>query len=254
MTRISSGLEHVLARIAEASARFGRTPGAVRLVAVSKTRAAADLREAFDAGQRAFGESYLQEALDKQAALADLPIEWHFIGRIQSNKTRAIAAHFAWVHSVSDLKHAQRLSDQRPARLPPLNICLQVNISGEASKGGVAPEALLPLARAVAGLPRLRLRGLMAVPAPAEMLEAQRLPFRRLHELLDGLTEAGLGLDTLSMGMTQDLEAAIAEGATLVRVGTAVFGPRDYPQQEAASGGDALESTSGHDRDHEKQL
>ena len=227
MQAVDVRLDSVRVRIARAAARFGRDPASIRLIAVSKTRPAADLRAAFAAGQRAFGESYLQEALEKQEALGDLPIEWHFIGTVQSNKTRSIAGHFAWVHSVADLKHARRLSDQRPSDLPPLNLCLQVNISGEASKGGIAPDALPELARAVAALPRVTLRGLMAVPAPGDGEAEQRIPFRRLHDLQQALIAEGLALDTLSMGMTDDLEAAIAEGATLVRIGTAVFGPRE---------------------------
>jgi len=202
-----------------------RDPADVGLLAVSKTQPAAAIREAFAAGLRDFGENYLQEALDKQAALADLALTWHFIGPIQSNKTKPIAEHFAWVHSVDRLKIAQRLSDQRPAGLPPLNVCLQVNVSGEASKSGCAPEDLQPLAQAVAGLPRLHLRGLMCIPAPSDDPAEQHAAFARLRALRDAL---GLGLDTLSMGMSQDLEAAIAEGATWVRIGTALFGARDY--------------------------
>ena len=251
MVPISPGLQLVRDRITDAAVRYGRKPEDIRLIAVSKTRPAGDLREAFNAGQCAFGESYLQEALDKQQALADLPIEWHFIGRIQSNKTRDIAAHFSWVHSVSDLRHARRLSDQRPESLPPLNVCLQVNISGERSKGGITPRDLPPLAKAVAGLPRLRLRGLMAVPAPSDAAQTQRLPFRQLRELLHQLIGQGLELDTLSMGMSHDLEAAIAEGATLVRVGTAIFGPRRYAKQSASAGDDALESPSDTDQERE---
>ncbi|MCP1641658.1 pyridoxal phosphate enzyme (YggS family) [Pseudomonas citronellolis] len=192
---------------------------------MSKTKPAADIREAHAAGLDDFGENYLQEALGKQVELADLALTWHFIGPIQSNKTRPIAEHFHWVHSVDRLKVAERLSAQRPADLPPLNVCLQVNVSGEDSKSGCAPEELPALARAVAALPNLKLRGLMAIPEPTEDIAAQRAAFARLRELLTALN---LGLDTLSMGMSHDLEAAIAEGATWVRIGTALFGARDY--------------------------
>ncbi|GAB6068686.1 YggS family pyridoxal phosphate-dependent enzyme [Methylothermus subterraneus] len=194
------------------------------LVAVGKTHPPEVLLQAYRAGIRHFGENYLQEALAKQKALAHLDITWHFIGPIQANKTRAIASCFHWVHSVDRLKVARRLSEQRPDFLPPLNVCLQVNISGEASKAGIRPEEVRELAEAVLALPRLRLRGLMAIPAPAEDFAAQRAPFRRLRELFEAC--ADLGLDTLSMGMSADLEAAIVEGATLVRVGSALFGPR----------------------------
>jgi pyridoxal phosphate enzyme (YggS family) len=203
----------------------------VRLLAVSKTQPADAVRAAFGAGHRAFGENYVQEALDKIAALADLraQIEWHLIGPLQSNKTRPVAEAFDWVHSVDRLKIAQRLSEQRPPGLPPLQLCLQVNVSGAASKSGLAPTELPEVARAVAALPRLRLRGLMSIPAPAQGFEAQRAPHRALRELLEALNAQGLVLDTLSMGMSDDLEAAVAEGATLVRVGTAVFGARPAP-------------------------
>jgi pyridoxal phosphate enzyme (YggS family) len=206
----------------------GRAPEQVRLLAVSKTFPADDVRAAAAAGQTAFGESYAQEALEKIALLTDLPLEWHYIGPLQSNKTRPIAEHFSWVHAVDRLKIAERLSAQRPTGLPDLNLCIQVNISGEASKSGVAPGEVLAMARAIAALPRLRLRGLMAIPEPAEGFEAQRAPFRRMRELLAELNAGGLPCDTLSMGMSGDLEAAIAEGATIVRVGTAIFGARHY--------------------------
>ncbi|HEY5719922.1 MAG TPA: YggS family pyridoxal phosphate-dependent enzyme [Gammaproteobacteria bacterium] len=219
-------LEAVRRRIAAAEAAAGRPAGSVALLAVSKTRTAAEIASLHAAGQAAFGESYLQEALAKRAALAGLPLEWHFIGPLQSNKTRAVAEQFAWVHSVERLKIAQRLSAQRPAALPPLQVCLQVNISGEASKSGAAPRAVAELAAAIAALPRLQLRGLMAIPAPSADPQAARAPFRALRELSAGLRSAGIALDTLSMGMSDDLEAAIAEGATVVRVGTALFGPR----------------------------
>ena len=226
MHSISARLAAVNKRIEEAAIRAGRNPAGIRLVAASKTRPPSDLHLAFAAGQRAFGENYLQEALEKQEALADLPLEWHFMGRLQSNKTRAIASHFSWVHSVSNLKHARRLGEQRPPTLPPLNVCLQVNISDEESKDGIGLEALPALAAAVAGLPRLRLRGLMALPAPTSDERVQRAAFKRLRELQQALISDGLALDTLSMGMSDDLEAAIAEGATIVRIGTAIFGPR----------------------------
>jgi hypothetical protein len=216
--------------IRAAESRHGRPEGSVSLLAVSKTQPAQAVRTAAAAGQRRFGENYLQEALAKMAELADLDLEWHFIGPLQSNKTRPVAEHFAWVHSVDRLKLAERLSAQRPAGLPPLNVCLQVNISAEASKSGCSLDELPALARAVAALPGLRLRGLMAIPAPAEGLEQARLPFRRLREALGALNAEGLALDTLSMGMSDDLEAAIAEGATLVRVGSAIFGARPAKQ------------------------
>lgn len=225
--QIAEGLRSAHARIASAAAACGRNPADVRLLAVSKTFPVEDLRAALAAGQDCFGESYLNEALPKIAALADPAPEWHFIGPLQSNKTRAVAEHFAWVHSVDRLKVARRLSDQRPAELPPLNVCIQVNISGETSKSGVSPEQLPELARGVAALPRLRLRGLMAIPAPTDDVTAQRTAFRRLRAARDALNERfGLALDTLSMGMSDDLEAAVAEGATLVRIGSAIFGAR----------------------------
>ncbi len=202
----------------------------VTLVAVGKTHSPPILLLAYQAGVRHFGENYLQEALAKQQALAHCDITWHFIGPIQANKSRAIAARFHWVHSVDRLKVARRLSEQRPEWLPPLNVCLQVNISGESSKSGVSPEEALELARAVRELPRLRLRGLMAIPAPCGDFEAQREPLRRLRGLFEAC--AGLGLDTLSMGMSADLEAAVLEGATLVRIGSALFGPRHSQSRE----------------------
>ena len=202
------------------------------LLAVSKTFDAGAVIEAADAGQLAFGENYLQEALDKQQAVQslrpDLKREWHVIGPIQSNKTRPVAAHFAWAHAVDREKIARRLSEQRPAHLPPLNVCLQVNVSGEASKSGVTPEELPALAQTVAMLPNLRLRGLMAIPEPADDHESQRKPFALLRELQQQLASIGVETDTLSMGMTADMPAAIAEGATVVRIGTAIFGKRDY--------------------------
>jgi pyridoxal phosphate enzyme (YggS family) len=209
------------------------------LLAVSKTFPAEAVLEAAACGQRAFGENYLQEGVDKIAAVAkalpDTRLEWHFIGPIQSNKTRPIAAHFDWVHTVERLKIAQRLSEQRPPELGPLNICLQVNISGEASKSGIPPEELPELAQAVAALPNLRLRGLMAIPEPQDDPELQRLPFARLRELAQAIVKSGIHLDTLSMGMSGDMRAAVLEGATIVRVGSAIFGVRHYPSKEQAN-------------------
>jgi PLP dependent protein len=230
MGSIGSHLQEVKRRIEAAATAAGRNANSVTLLAVSKTFGADAVRSAFDAGQRAFGENYVQEALAKLEALADLRsrCEWHLIGPLQSNKTRPVAEAFDWVHSVDRLKIAQRLSEQRPPKLGPLNICLQVNVSGEASKSGIAPAELPALALAVAALPRVHLRGLMSIPEPAADFEAQRAPHRALAALLAELRALpGLHtLDTLSMGMSADLEAAVAEGATLVRVGTAVFGAR----------------------------
>lgn len=206
--------------------------GEVILLAVSKAQPAEKLREAFAAGQKQFGENYLQEALNKQVELADLPIEWHFIGPIQSNKTQPIAQHFSWVHGVDRLKIAQRLNDARPAELPPLQICLQVNTSGEASKSGVTPDEIPSLASAVQSMPRLQLRGLMTIPEPTEDENLQRQRFQEMRELLEKLNKNGIGnkngaaLDTLSMGMSNDYTLAIQEGATIVRVGSAIFGAR----------------------------
>jgi hypothetical protein len=228
MATVADGLQAVMTRIAAAARACGRAPESVRLVAVSKTFPAAALREAFAAGQKAFGESYLQEALDKIRALSDLPLEWHFVGPIQSNKTRPIAEHFDWVHSVDRLKIAQRLSDARPPALPPLQVCIQVNVSGERTKSGVPPERVFDLVAAVLALPRLRLRGLMTIPRPTSDPAEQRTQFRELRELRDRVAALGISLDTLSMGMSDDLEAAIAEGATLVRVGRAIFGERAH--------------------------
>ena len=200
--------------------------GEVTLLAVSKAQHAEKLREAYEAGQTKFGENYLQEALNKQVELKDLDIEWHFIGPIQSNKTQPIAQHFSWVHGVDRLKIAQRLSDARPADLAPLQICLQVNISGEASKSGVAPNELLDLVKAVAALPRLNLRGLMTIPEPTDDEAVQRQQFKQMRNLLNGFKKEGFALDTLSMGMSSDYKIAIEEGATIVRIGSAIFGAR----------------------------
>ncbi|MDP4028680.1 MAG: YggS family pyridoxal phosphate-dependent enzyme [Gallionella sp.] len=231
MTTIASNLQAVRDAMAVAAAEAERAPDDVNLLAVSKSFAPEAIREAYEGGQTRFAESYLQEALHKIAALHDLPIEWHFIGPIQGNKTRAIAEHFAWVHSVDRLKIAERLSAQRPAHLPPLQACLQVNISNEASKSGIPHDAAAQLAKAVALLPRLRLRGLMAIPAPSDEVAVQREAFARLRELFEQLNRQGMQLDTLSMGMSHDFAAAIAEGATMVRIGTAIFGNRIYQKE-----------------------
>jgi pyridoxal phosphate enzyme (YggS family) len=222
----SARLTAVQARIADAAAAAGRDPATLSLLAVSKTFDADAVRQLAACGQRAFGENYVQEALAKQAQLRDLPLVWHFIGPIQGNKTRAIAENFSWVHSVDRLKIAERLSAQRPAGMPPLDVCIELNVSGEVSKGGVGVDALPALADAVAALPGLRLRGLMAIPAPAREVAAQRAGFRQVREAFAALAVRGHALDTLSMGMSADLEAAILEGATIVRVGTALFGER----------------------------
>jgi pyridoxal phosphate enzyme (YggS family) len=227
MSTIADNIAQVSSRIHAAAVAAKRDEDSVQLLAVSKTKPAEALREAYAAGLRDFGENYLQEALSKQLELTDLPLIWHFIGPIQSNKTRAIAEHFAWVHSVDRLKIAQRLSEQRPADLPPLNICIQVNVSGEASKSGCTPADLPALANAISELPRIKLRGLMAIPEPTEDRAAQDAAFAAVQSLQASLN---LPLDTLSMGMSHDLESAIAQGATWVRIGTALFGARDYGQ------------------------
>jgi pyridoxal phosphate enzyme (YggS family) len=226
MTTIGSNLQTVRDRIAAACAGAQRPVTDVTLLAVSKTFGPGAVREAQAAGQRAFGENYIQEAVDKMALLADLPLEWHCIGPVQSNKTRLVAQHFDWMHTVDRLKIAQRLAEQRPEGRAPLNVCIQVNIDGGAAKSGVAPAEALDLAREVAQLPNLRLRGLMTIPEPATSYEAQVEVHARAAALLAQLREAGLAVDTLSMGMTDDLEAAIAAGSTMVRVGTAIFGGR----------------------------
>jgi PLP dependent protein len=228
MASIERKLQQLLQRMGDACTLAERPVQSVTLLAVSKTFGADAVRQAHAAGQRAFGENYVQEALAKIEGLMDLrpDLEWHLIGPLQSNKTREVAAAFDWVHTVERLKIAERLSAQRPGHLPPLQICVQVNVDGEASKSGVLPADVAALARAVAALPRLRLRGLMSIPQPADGLAAQRAPHRRLRELFDALCSQGLALDTLSMGMSADLEAAIAEGSTMVRVGSAIFGAR----------------------------
>jgi len=227
MTTIAANLQAVKRRIAAACAAAGRAPETVLLLAVSKTWPTNAVRDAAAAGQTAFGESYVQEAVAKVGALAGTDLEWHFIGPLQSNKTRTVAECFDWVHSIDRLKIAERLSAQRPAGHPPLQVCLEINVSGEVSKSGCAPEQALDMARAVAALPGLRLRGLMAIPAPTDDVMRQRMQFARLRELQDSINaESGFAMDTLSMGMSHDLEAAIMEGATIVRVGTAIFGER----------------------------
>ncbi|RWW90747.1 hypothetical protein BHE74_00051057 [Ensete ventricosum] len=227
MSTIADNIGLVSQRIRAAADAVQRDANSIHLLAVSKTKPAQAVREAYAAGMHDFGENYLQEALGKQAQLSDLPLSWHFIGPIQSNKTRAIAENFAWVHSVDRLKIAQRLSEQRPADLAPLNICIQVNVSGESSKSGCTPADLPALANAISALPRLKLRGLMAIPEPTEDRAAQDAAFATVRELQASLN---LPLDTLSMGMSHDLESAIAQGATWVRIGTALFGARDYGQ------------------------
>jgi pyridoxal phosphate enzyme (YggS family) len=228
MTMIAANLHQVRSRIVTACVAADRDPAGVQLLAVSKTFPADAVREALAAGQTAFGENYVQEGVAKIEALADLrtQTEWHLIGPLQTNKTRIVAGHFDWVHSVDRLKTAERLSAQRPRELPPLQVCLQVNVSGEASKSGVAPEELPALAHAVARLPGLRLRGLMSIPEPSADPHRQAAAHRMLRGLFEQLQRDGLALDTLSMGMSADLEAAVAEGATLVRIGTAIFGRR----------------------------
>lgn len=233
MRSIPKNLQAVTARIAGAARAAGRDPAVVVLLAVSKTHPPALIEEAFGAGQRAFGENYVQEAAEKMDALARLPIEWHLVGPLQSNKTRLVAERFQWVHTVDREKIARRLSEQRPQAMPPLDVLLQVNVSGEASKSGVALREVAALAQAVAALPRLRLRGLMAVPEPTGDKGVQRARFREVRELQESLKRAGLALDTLSMGMSADMEVAIAEGSTMVRIGTAIFGERQKVKDAA---------------------
>jgi PLP dependent protein len=226
MTMIADNLHQVRARIAQACLRVGRDQNDVTLLAVSKTFGPDAVRAAHAAGQTAFGENYIQEAVEKIALLADLPLEWHCIGPMQSNKTRLVATHFDWAHTVDRLKIAQRLSEQRPADKPPLNVCIQVNVDGGPTKAGVPPHEALALAQAVAALPHLRLRGLMTIPESAPDFVAACAVHIRAKALFDTLNAAGLGLDTLSMGMSSDLDAAVASGSTMVRVGTAIFGGR----------------------------
>ena len=226
MNDIPERLAEVRRRIRAAAEAAGREAEEVALLAVSKTKPASDIVAAYREGQRQFGENYLQDAMPKIDALADLAIEWHFIGRLQSNKAAEISRHFAWVHGIDQHRHAVRLSDHRPVQAPPLQVCIQVNLSGEATKGGVQPAELPALAHVVAGLPRLRLRGLMTLPSPTTDLATQHAVFAQLRGLLEDLQQRGLELDTLSMGMSADMEAAIAEGSTMVRIGTDIFGPR----------------------------
>ncbi len=233
MDTIATRLQQLLDRIRQAEISYGRPPGSVTLLAVSKTWPLSDIASAAACGQHAFGENYLQESIGKitqakQTAALDA-LEWHYIGAIQSNKTAEIAEHFDWVHSVDRLKIARRLSEQRPPSLPPLNLCLQVNISAEASKSGCLPQEAIALAHEIAALDNIRLRGLMAIPAPADGFDQQRAVFEQLHALYQQIQASGLALDTLSMGMSDDLEAAIAAGATIVRIGSAIFGQRQYP-------------------------
>ena len=224
---VAAALGRVRAEIDQLAERHGRDPATVKLLAVSKTKPASAVEAALAAGQLHFGENHLQDAMTKIEVFPEPAVQWHFIGGLQSNKTRPVAEHFAWCHSVDRLKIAQRQSAQRPEGLPPLNLCLQINIDGEETKSGIQPDEALSLATAIAGLPRVTLRGLMAIPKPRDTVDAQREPFRRLRELRDSINSAGLELDTLSMGMTDDMEAAIAEGSTMVRIGTAIFGRRE---------------------------
>ena len=226
MTLIAENLNHVRDRIAKVCAQMHRSPQELTLLAVSKTFGADAVLQAYAAGQTAFGENYIQEAVQKILALRHVPLQWHCIGPIQSNKSRLVAENFDWVHTIDRLKIAQRLSEQRPAQLPPLNVCIQVNIDGGANKAGVAPQDALALAQAVAQLPLLRLRGLMSIPEPTLDFAAAFAVHQQAKNLFDALNNAGLALDTLSMGMTSDLEAAISAGSTMVRVGTAIFGSR----------------------------
>lgn len=226
MIGVTENLRKIRDLLAATAVEAGRRPGDVHLLAVSKKQPLDKIIAAADAGQRDFGENIVQEGIEKVTKLAERKLCWHFIGHLQSNKTRSVAEHFDWVHSVDKLKTAKRLSEQRPERLGDLNVCIQVNIDEEASKSGVAPGKVGELARAVAGLPRLRLRGLMCLPAIRDTFEEQRIPFARTRELAESLARDGLAMDTLSMGMSDDFRAAIMEGATIVRIGTAVFGPR----------------------------
>jgi len=224
---INNRLEQVHTRIIDAAAHAGRKIEEISLLAVSKSKSAEDILVAFNAGQHAFGENYVEEALEKIQALSTYPIEWHFIGNVQGNKTKAIAQHFSWVHTLASVRHAKLLNQHRPDDLPPLNVCIQVNISNEESKGGVRPDELMDLASQIQQLPRLKLRGLMAIPKPTHIKEEQLLAAKSLRILADLIKNRGYPLDTLSMGMSNDLEAAIMEGATIVRVGTDIFGVRE---------------------------
>ena len=226
MTNVCARLQQIRDRIAEAEQRYGRQPNSVTLLAVSKGQKREKLRSAIECEQRLFGENYVQEALEKIHALDVQRLEWHFIGPLQANKSRPVAMHFNWVHSIDRLKIATRLNNQRPSNLPPLNVCIQINISGEISKAGVGSEELIPLAEKISMLPRLKLRGLMAIPQANSDLRLQHANFASVRHALHSLNSQGFELDTLSMGMSNDMEAAIAEGATLVRIGTAIFGPR----------------------------
>ena len=226
MQNIEKNLIDINHQIESAALEFKREPGDILLLAVSKRKSAENIRNAYSCGQRDFGENYLQEALDKVDELSDLDIVWHFIGAVQSNKTRPLAQSFDWVHCIDRLKIAKRLSEQRPQSMPPLNLCIQVNVEQEASKAGIRLDEVDQLAEQIADLPSIRLRGLMAIPAPQDDFESQRKPFSQLRQALEKLNHNGLNCDTLSMGMTHDMPAAIAEGATLVRIGTAIFGER----------------------------
>ena len=224
---IATNIAELNQRIIRAKEKFSSTTENITLMAVSKTRPAAAIREAYEAGIHHIGENYLQEALEKIEQLQDLPLAWHFIGPIQSNKTGTISEHFQWVHSIDRIKIAQRLNNQRPASLPPLNVCIQINIDDEASKSGISPEALPELAQAIEALPNLQLRGLMAIPKASDNLKQQRAPFAQLHQVFLSLQKKHPQIDTLSMGMSRDLEAAIAEGTTILRIGTDIFGARN---------------------------
>ena len=226
MNNIEKNLRHIKDRMSAAAKACGRNPESVSLLAVSKKKPAADIRKAYASGQRSFGENYLQEALQKMQELEDLDISWHFIGAIQSNKTRSIAEAFDWAHCIDRAKIARRLSEQRPSQLAPLNVCIQVNIDHESSKAGIDLEALPDLAQEIAALPGIRLRGLMSIPEPRADVEGQREAFSRLAAAMQELRQKGIDCDTLSMGMTGDMEAAINEGSTIVRIGTAIFGER----------------------------
>ena len=228
MANLKERYQDILQKIKLAEQQYNRESGSVKLIAVSKTKPADMIEQMAALGQNAFGENYLQEAIDKQKTLADLNLQWHFIGHIQSNKTKDIATHFDWAHGVDRIKIARRLSDQRPAGKAALNICIQVNLEAEASKSGIAPTQVVDLATQIIDLPNVKLRGLMAIPSPNNPFVEQRALFAQLRNLLAQMNEAGMGLDALSMGMTDDMEAAIAEGATHIRIGTALFGARNY--------------------------